>query len=137
MQKIDNTFKGLNDSFNEKSLVITYEKTDDLFFELGRENKIVKKILSQIELYQKFSISVNVKDKKIKVKRINSLKDNSKFICVIKNKKDAVMSKLEDIDLIDENNENIEVEVELLENEIITIPFNNCKNKRIVIDFVN
>lgn len=47
------------------------------------------------------------------------------------------MSKLEDMDLIDENNENIEVEIELLENEIITIPFNNCKNKKIVIDFVN
>lgn len=122
---------------SKKTLLITYEKTEDLFFELGRENKVVKKILSQIQLYQKFSISVNIKDRKIRIKRINSLKDNSKFICVIKNKKDAVMSKLEDMDLIDENNENIEVEIELLENEIITIPFNNCKNKRIVIDFVN
>ncbi len=116
-----------------QKILITQETTKDLFFELGREHLISQKNLSQIELYNNFSISTLVENGKIIFKRMTSLKENSKIISVSKHNYDAVLSKIEEFDLIDEDNENLEVEIELLDNEIIIIPFNGSRNKRIII----
>ena len=53
-----------------------------------------------------------------------------------KNIKNAVLSKVDDIDLLDENDKNIEVTIFLNKNEIILLPFNNKSNERILIDLV-
>lgn len=119
-------------------MTITHERTNRIFFELGRENDVIKTSLNKKELQDKYNIDISLDSNKLTIKRTKEIKRdlNPEIIFLTKNIKNAVLSKIDDIDLLDENDNNIEVEIFLNTNEVILFPFNNKSNERIIIDLV-
>lgn len=121
-----------------KKMQIVHEKTNRVFFELGKENEVVKTVLDKENLLSTYNISVSLELNKLTIKRTKDVKRdlNPDIIFLTKNLKNKVLSKIDEIDLLDENDKNIEIEVILNENEVILLPFNTKSNERILIDLV-
>lgn len=114
---------------------IIHEKTNRVFFELGKENEVIKTFLDKETLLCKYNISISLELNKLTIKRTKDIKRdlNPDIIFLTRNLKNKVLSKIDEIDLLDENDKNIEVEIELNENEVILLPFNTKSNERILI----
>lgn len=119
-------------------MTITHERTNRIFFELGLENDVIKTSLNKKELQNKYNISVSLDSNKLTIKRTKQVRGNlsHEITYFTKNIKDAVLSKVDDIDLLDENDNNIEVEISLNTDEVILFQFDNRRNERIIIDLV-
>lgn len=117
---------------------IIHEKTDRVFFELGRENEVIKTSLDKETLLSKYNISISLEFNKLTIKRTKDVKRDLSpdIIFLTKNLKNKVLSKIDEIDLLDDDDKNIEIEVILNENEVILLPFNTKSNERILIDLV-
>lgn len=118
---------------------ILFQRTPDMFFKLGSEDKIISEPMSLITLSQKYNIELAQSTKKlINIKRRTKLKDDTNIpviTCFSKNLKDAVETKINTYDLINESQDNIERMLIVEDNEMIIIPFDGVPNKRIVITF--
>ncbi len=117
---------------------IIHEKTDRVFFELGRENEVIKTFLDKETLLSKYNILISLEFNKLTIKRTKDVKRDLSpdIIFFTKNLKNKVLSKIDEIDLLDDDDKNIEIEVILNENEVILLPFNTKSNERILIDLV-